>query len=234
METALRETAMKNHNLAANLPILAIVFLAGCATGPELTQEQILGQYEQVAELEKGLNDARAQGVDNLSPTHYQAASERLNEALSEAKADRPDTTRAAAAKGLQSLAKANQQADVSRDLLRDVLVGWGETNKLLSFIRDCQAGRGNMHIASGDFIEDILQIIFYDEINCNPEVFGEGLNQIVFRSGGTMWPGVIRGGCIASQDAKFTAVLDLFQEVFLGRTGVQHQRQRGRAKHKN
>jgi OOP family OmpA-OmpF porin len=102
--------------------ILAIVFLVGCATGPKLTQEQILGQYEQIAKLDKGLQDAKAQGVDNLAPTNYQAAQQALNEAVAEAKADRSGTANSAANKGLQSLAKANERAGVSRDLLRDVL----------------------------------------------------------------------------------------------------------------
>lgn len=102
--------------------ILAVIFLAACAAGPKLTDEQILGQYEQVAKLDKGLKDAKAQNVDNLAPAGYQAAQQKLDEAINEAKADRPGTTGTAAKQGLQSLSKANKDADTSRDLLRDVL----------------------------------------------------------------------------------------------------------------
>jgi outer membrane protein OmpA-like peptidoglycan-associated protein len=102
--------------------IFVLVLLAGCVAGPKLTDEQIMGQYDQVANLDKGLKQAKAQNVDNLAPTGYQAALANLNEAVSEAKADRPGTTTAAAGKGLQSLAKANKDAAISRDLLRDVL----------------------------------------------------------------------------------------------------------------
>jgi len=98
------------------------VILAGCATGPTLTQDQIMGQYEQIAKLEKGLKDAAAQGVDNLAPDGYRAANKKLEEAIAEARADRPGDANSAATGGLQTLAKANENAERSRDLLRDVL----------------------------------------------------------------------------------------------------------------
>jgi outer membrane protein OmpA-like peptidoglycan-associated protein len=104
------------------LSILFVAAVQGCATGPKLTQEQILDQYDQVAALDRELRDAAAQGVDNLAPDGYNAAEEQLQKAIAEAKADRGANANAAAAKGLQSLKRANEQADVSRDLLREVL----------------------------------------------------------------------------------------------------------------
>jgi outer membrane protein OmpA-like peptidoglycan-associated protein len=104
------------------VPLLIAALLAGCATGPKLTQEQVLAQYEQLAKLDKGLKDAAAQGVDNLAPEGYRAATEQLKEAVSEAKADRQGTANSAASSGLKTLAKANADAELSRDLLRDVL----------------------------------------------------------------------------------------------------------------
>ncbi len=103
-------------------PLLMAVFLASCATGPKLTQEQVLAQYEQLAKLDKGLKDAVAQDVNNLAPEGYRAAKDQLKEAVSEAKADRPGTANSAASSGLKTLAKANANAELSRDLLRDVL----------------------------------------------------------------------------------------------------------------
>jgi len=103
-------------------PLLVAVILAGCATGPTLTQEQILGQYEQIAKLYKGLKDSAAQGVDNLAPEGYRAAKQQLKEAIGEARADRPGTANSSANGGLQTLAKANENAELSRELLREVL----------------------------------------------------------------------------------------------------------------
>lgn len=96
--------------------------LAGCASAPKLTQEQILAQHEQIAKLDKGLKDAAAQGVDNLAPDGYADARAKLEKALAEAEADRGANADSAASAGLQSLAEANKNAGVSRDLLREVL----------------------------------------------------------------------------------------------------------------
>ncbi|MGW8309552.1 MAG: OmpA family protein [Thiogranum sp.] len=102
--------------------LLLTTILAGCATGPKLTQEQILAQNEQIAKLDKGLKEAAAQGVDNLAPDGYASARAQLDTALEEAGADRAASANSAATEGLQTLATANQHADVSRDVLREVI----------------------------------------------------------------------------------------------------------------
>jgi outer membrane protein OmpA-like peptidoglycan-associated protein len=102
--------------------LLFIALLAGCASAPKLTQEQIFSQYPQIASLDKGLKDAAAQGVDNLAPEGYRAAIAKLEEAVSEVTADRAATATAAASAGGRLLEKANQDAEVTRDVLREVL----------------------------------------------------------------------------------------------------------------
>ncbi|MEN8761075.1 MAG: OmpA family protein [Thiogranum sp.] len=104
------------------IPLLIAVILAGCATAPKLTEEQVFAQYEQIAKLDKGLKDAAARDVDNLAPDGYRAAWKQLEEAVREARADRSGTANSAANGGLQTLAKANQNAERSRELLREVL----------------------------------------------------------------------------------------------------------------
>lgn len=111
-------------------PLLLTTILAGCATGPKLTQEQILAQNEQIAKLDKSLKDAAAQGVDNLAPAGYGSAQAQLDEALAEAEADRAATANSAATQGLQTLATANQHAAVSRDLLREVIEARDKSRK--------------------------------------------------------------------------------------------------------
>lgn len=103
-------------------PLILVAVFAGCATAPKLTQEQILGQYEQISKLDKALKDAAARDVNDLAPEGYRTAQAAFENAISEARADRPGTANAAAAEGLQALAKAGKDAGVSRDLLRDVL----------------------------------------------------------------------------------------------------------------
>lgn len=79
------------------IPAFFAAILAGCATGPKLTQEQILAQNEQIAKLDEALKDAAAQGVDNLAPDGYRSARAQLDKALAEAEADRAATANSAA-----------------------------------------------------------------------------------------------------------------------------------------
>ena len=109
--------------LRTGLAFIIIALLVGCATRPALTQDDIFAQYPPIAKLDSALRDAAAQHVDNLAPDGYRAAQAQFDDALSEAKAGRSGTANAAAADGLQQLAKANKNAVVSRDLLREVLV---------------------------------------------------------------------------------------------------------------
>ena len=96
--------------------------LAGCATAPTLTQEQVLAQYEQIAKLNKDLRDAAAQDVDDLAPEGYRAAKQLYEEAVAEAQAGRSDNAKSSSTSGLQTLAKAKENAELSRNLLREVL----------------------------------------------------------------------------------------------------------------
>ena len=54
--------------------LLACSFITGCATTPQLTQEQALSQSAQLASLESRLNAARSDGIDYLSPENFKKA----------------------------------------------------------------------------------------------------------------------------------------------------------------
>jgi outer membrane protein OmpA-like peptidoglycan-associated protein len=113
---------MKRTHRSTWFALLLAALLAGCASAPKLTQEEILAQYEQIAALDKGLKDAAAQGVQDLAPEGYQAAQAQLEDAMGEALAGRSGTANSAAVAGLEALNGANQHAGTSRDLLREVL----------------------------------------------------------------------------------------------------------------
>ena len=102
--------------------LLLTLLLAGCASAPKLSQEEILAQYDQIAALDKGLKDAAAQGVQDLAPEGYGSAQAQLEDAMSEALAGRSGTANSAAVAGIEALSGANQHAGTSRDLLREVL----------------------------------------------------------------------------------------------------------------
>lgn len=112
-------------NIYTRLTVVLVVlvsFISGCATGPKLTEEQILSQYDRIAALSKGLKDAAASGVDDLAPGGFKSAQGYLDEAIANARGDRKDAASQAAARGVQRLDQATKDAAVSRDLLREVL----------------------------------------------------------------------------------------------------------------
>ncbi len=85
-------------------------------------QEQILSQNEQIAKLDKDLDNARAQGADYLAPEGYAAAAAQLGLAMNEAAGGRNDAANTAARMGLNGLPKVQRDVEQSKDLLREVL----------------------------------------------------------------------------------------------------------------
>lgn len=113
---------MMRNLIHTSISLFLAVFIAACATTPKLSQEEILSQNAKIANLDKGLKDARAQGADYLAPEGYKAATAQLDLALSEAASGRTDSANRAAQTGLNGLPKVNRDVVQSKDLLREVL----------------------------------------------------------------------------------------------------------------
>lgn len=113
---------MSRNLFHLSIGMFLVVFITACVSTPKLSQEQILSQNEQIAKLDKALNDARAQGADYLAPEGYAAAAAQLGQAISEAASGRSETANRAAREGINALQKVNRDTELSRDLLREVL----------------------------------------------------------------------------------------------------------------
>jgi len=113
---------MMKNLIHTSISLFLAVFIAACATAPKLTQEEILSQNEKIANLDKGLNDARTQGADYLAPEGYKSAAAQLDLAMSEAASGRIDSANRAAQTGLNGLPKVSRDVEQSNDLLREVL----------------------------------------------------------------------------------------------------------------
>ena len=108
--------------LSLNL-IAAVIVLAGCASSqPKLTQEQVMGQYPQVASLESEVKNARAKGAEYLAPESYATALKSLESAMNSAYNDKKDAASEAATKGLKVIDKMKKDTSSSRQLLSEVL----------------------------------------------------------------------------------------------------------------
>lgn len=113
---------MMRNLIHASISLFFAMFIVACVSTPKLSQEEILSQNEKIAKLDKGLNDARAQGADYLAPEGYKSAAAQLDFALSEAASGRTDAANRAAKTGLDGLPKVNRDVEQSKDLLRETL----------------------------------------------------------------------------------------------------------------
>jgi OOP family OmpA-OmpF porin len=103
--------------------ISALIVMAGCASSqPKLTQEQVLDQYPQVANLNSEVKDARAKGSELLAPESYATANKSLIEAMNAAHNNKKDAASEAATEGLKVIDKMKKDTSTSRQLLSEAL----------------------------------------------------------------------------------------------------------------
>lgn len=105
-----------------SLSLLAAALMAGCASQPKLTTEQVRSQFEQVARLETGLSQADSNGSEYLAPIGYRTTKKSLEKALDAAHDNNPAVANKAAAEGLAVLDKVNADTRISKDILGEVL----------------------------------------------------------------------------------------------------------------
>src|SRR5210317_811071 len=98
------------------LTLILSIFVAACASAPKLSQEQVLSQNEAIAQLDKALKDARAQGADYLAPEGYSMAAAKLDQAMSSAAGGHTDFANASARQGLNALKKVDQDVKQGKD----------------------------------------------------------------------------------------------------------------------
>ena len=114
---------METKRVHILITLFFAVLITACAATPKLSQEQVLSQNEQIAQLDKALKDAQAQGADYLAPEGYSAAAAKLDQAIKSAAGGNTGFANASARQGLNGLKKVNRDVEQSKDLLREVLV---------------------------------------------------------------------------------------------------------------
>ena len=113
---------METKRIHILMTLFFAVFITACASTPKLSQEQVLSQNEQIAQLDKALKDAHAQGADYLAPEGYTAAVAKLDQAMSSAAGRYTDFANVSARQKLNGLKKVDRDVEQSKDLLREVL----------------------------------------------------------------------------------------------------------------
>ena len=109
--------------LNGHILLVTVLVVAGCASQPKLTNEQILSQYQQVSSLDSALTQARSKGADYLAPESYAKASKSLANAMAAAEDNKSEKAEAAASKGLETVDKIKRDTERSRIILAEVLL---------------------------------------------------------------------------------------------------------------
>jgi OmpA-OmpF porin, OOP family len=112
---------MKNTYTIVFLSLLGLL-ISGCSTPPTLSEQQVIGEYDQVAALKTRLAEDKANGLYDLAPTGFAAANEKLNEAISLGRSKQDDRVDALVKAAAASADKAESDATTSKTLMREVL----------------------------------------------------------------------------------------------------------------
>ena len=123
---------MKNHTLKTGfVAVVAVMTIfAGCAGPSQLSRSTILGENNAIAELEQQLGNAEGSGVNYLSPDRFQAAKESLEESIAKVQAQEKQDALQLVQKGQKNLRKAEANAELSRELLVEVLANRERANR--------------------------------------------------------------------------------------------------------
>jgi len=104
-------------NLAA-----AAITMGGCASQPQLTQDQILSQNQKVASLNSALQKAKANDAELLAPESYTRASNSLDRAMVAASNNSTEVANTEAAAGLKDIDKLTSDSQKTREIMDEVL----------------------------------------------------------------------------------------------------------------
>ena len=125
-ETTRDWRAARSSQPAASVTALGAAFLLtamlACATGTGLTREQVLEQVDAIGTLDARLDRAGDEGLDALAPRGVAAASQLLEEAITEAQDGQAVEAQRLAGEGLERLDRAEKDARETSNTLRVVL----------------------------------------------------------------------------------------------------------------
>jgi len=117
---------MSRQLLFSSVQILAALVLgvsiAGCASGPSMTVDEVTSAYEPIAALQKNLRQVDAAGAGVLAPSGYASASKKLDEAIAVTRAGNAQEGNAIAATATEDLAKIRENIEQSSDVFREAL----------------------------------------------------------------------------------------------------------------
>ncbi|MCU7815326.1 MAG: OmpA family protein [Candidatus Thiodiazotropha sp. (ex Rostrolucina anterorostrata)] len=108
------------------LRLLCLVFMSlfysGCTTTPTLTEYQVIEEYDEISSLKSRLAEDEVNGLFNLAPLGFASAHSKLAEAITLAQTRSNKQVSIKVTEGKQVLDKAESDATLSKQLMREVL----------------------------------------------------------------------------------------------------------------
>lgn len=104
------------------LPLLLSLLIAGCATPPTLSEQQVITEYDQVAAIKSRLSEDKANGLYDLAPTGFMAAEAKLDQAISLGRSKQAERVAELVKEADTIAAKAESDAALTKKLMREVL----------------------------------------------------------------------------------------------------------------
>ncbi len=103
-------------------PALVMSLAMGCAATGSLTRGDVLRQYDAVAELNSGVDEARFRQSDLLASEQFQKTKDSLETAVKYARNAEKDKANKTAARGLEELNALNQMVTANRRVMEEVM----------------------------------------------------------------------------------------------------------------
>lgn len=107
---------------ALSLLFLLSLITAGCTTPPMLSEQQVILEYDEVADLKAQLAENQSNGFYDLAPLGFAAAEDKLNQAISLGRNRRHENVAALVKEAQALVSQAESNVVTTQSLMREVL----------------------------------------------------------------------------------------------------------------
>jgi len=113
---------VKQLSVTSSMAVAAALLLSACASTPQLSRQDVLKQYDSIAQLDANLTNSRKMGAAYLAPEGYQDAQETLQQAISSAQDGDASSVNKYSKQGLRELKSVDKNTASSRRIFVELL----------------------------------------------------------------------------------------------------------------
>lgn len=113
---------MKQLSGIQSMAIAGALLLSACASNPQLSHQDVLRQYNAIAQLDANITNSRKMGADYLAPEGFQDVEEKLQQAISSAQNGNTPDVNKYSKQGLRELKAVDKNTASSRRIFVELL----------------------------------------------------------------------------------------------------------------